>query len=166
MTIEDTYGTRADLMPQSMIKLVKSPPGSERLLSWVGREGVEFLPLAEHERYERESLRAYPRLSDGSVAWGTLTPDPRIRSVDEDSVDPVDFVAEFTQSARDVVVLWGDITVPSVRMDGSTLSRYLSDIVASFPDFWMYLPAERIMLERSFDGVMTASHLPAHPSAG
>lgn len=163
MTVEDIYGTRADLMPKSMIKLVKAPSQSDRLLTWVGREGIEFLPSAEHERYERESLRAYPRLSDGSVAWDALTPDPRIRSADEDSVDPVDFVAEFTQSAKDVVVMWGDIMIPSVRMDGRTLDIYLQDIVASFPDFWIYLPAEHIMLERSFDGVMTASRLPAKP---
>ena len=163
MTIEDIYGTRADLLPRSMVKLVKAAPQSERSLTWVAREGIEFLPWEEHVRCERESLKRYPRHSDGSIAWGSVTPDTRMRSADEDSVDPVDFVAEFTRAAGDVVVMWGDIAIPTIRLDGATLDAYLSDIAESFPDFWIYLPAERVVLERSFAGDLTASRLPMHP---
>jgi hypothetical protein len=159
MTLDGVYGTRPDLLPRLMVRLVRDDRGG-RLLRWVGRPGVELLDLDDHLRYERDSLGRFPRDSDGGITWDAVAGELVLGAMDAESADIVEVVGEFAPEADGLVFLWGSLAMPSVRMGLEPSATHLPDIVSSIPDFWIYSPSDRVVLENSFSGVLTVAHVP------
>ncbi|WP_285499441.1 hypothetical protein [Actinokineospora sp. NBRC 105648] len=163
------YGTRPDLLPRSMVRVVRADQPWDRLLSWVGRPGVELLDLDRHLRTERASLDRYPRDTDGTIEWAAVPPGLVLRTADSESVDLGVVVEHDMPAARSVILLWASPAIPSVELAvGSAAPRFV-DIVERAAEFWVYSPVDQVVVEYSFSGVVTAARLPPGadgPAAG
>lgn len=154
--LEDVYGTRPDLLPRSMVRVVRAG----RRPAWAGRPGVELLDLDTHLRYERESLGRFPRRSDGTVEWDEVAEGSVLSSAESDSVDLATVLRQSTPTAASLVFLWGSMDVPSVRMAPEVATEHLPAIEESTPEFWIFAPDDRVLLEQTFSGVVTVAHVP------
>lgn len=159
MTIEDIYGTRPDLLPRSLVRPTRSDDVPGRKISWLGREGVKLLDLADHLAYERQSVGRLPRASDGSVEWehvtgasvlqaGTSTP-AMLRSIG----------AEWISGLDQYVFFWGVLAAPSAIVRGSLARDLLITTADIFPDFWVFSPTSSILIESSFVGRVTVAKI-------
>lgn len=162
MTLEEVYGTRPDLLPRSMVRVVRGDQSHGRRIAWAGRSGVKLLDLAEHLEYERKSLRAFPRGSDGAIVWGSVTRDVVLYSADSDSIDFCRILEEYAPSAGTLIFFWGSLAIPTVEMEFDSTRSHLSEIAESKPEFWIYSPGDRVVLEKSFSGVLTVAQVPAN----
>lgn len=161
MTLDGVYGTRPDLLPRSMVRVVRADQLGGRRLAWAGRSGVELLDLGEHLQYEHESLGRYPRGSDGAIEWSAVADDLLLRSVESDSIDLSSVIQQYAPDAGGIVFFWGSLAVPSVKMEIELAISHLSSIMESMPEFWIYSPSDRVVLEHSFSGVLTVARVPA-----
>jgi len=121
---------------------------------------VQLLNLDQHLQYERESLSRYPRNSDGTIEWGTVADELVLCSVDSDSVELSAVIQQFAPNAGSLIFFWGSLAVPSVEMGLESCVSHLSDITESVPEFWIYSPGDRVVVELSFSGVVTAAQVP------
>jgi hypothetical protein len=160
VTLDGVYGTRPDLLPRSMVRVVREDQQGGRRLTWVGRSGVRLLSLDQHLQYERESLSRYPRNPDGAIEWGAVADELVLCSVDSDSIELSAVVREYFPKAGSLIFFWESLTVPSVEMGIESCVPRLSDITESAPEFWIYSPGDRVVVELSFSGVVTAAHVP------
>lgn len=163
MTLDDVYGTRPDLLPRSMVRVVRADQQGDRLLTWAGQPGVQLLNLDQHLQYERESLRRYPRSSDGAITWGAVADDLVLRSMGSDSVQLSSVVQQFAPMAGSLIFFWANLSIPSIEMGLESSILHLPIIAESAPEFWIYSPGDRIMVESSFFGVVTVAHIPVAP---
>lgn len=161
MTCDGSYGTRADHLPRSMVKVARAGQQSGRLLTWVGRSGVELLELGEHLQYEHQSLRRYPQGSDGAIDWNAVPGGLVLMSIESDSIDLSAVIRRSAPGAGDLVFLWGSSVVPSVRMEMEVALSHLTVIIETEPEFWIYSPSDQVLLEHSFSGVVTVARVPA-----
>ncbi|MGA5115946.1 hypothetical protein [Streptomyces pseudogriseolus] len=160
MTLDDVYGTRPDLLPKSMIRVVRADQQGGRRLTWVGRPGVQLLNLDQHLQYERESLSHYPRSSDGAISWGAVADGLVLSSMESGSIELSTVIQQFTPRADSLIFFWESLAVPSVEMGLEFSISRLLDIAESVPEFWIYSPGDRIVVESSFSGVVTVAHIP------
>lgn len=164
MTLEGVYGTRPDLLPRSMVRVVRSVE-PDRRISWAGVNGVELLRLDEHLREEGQSLGRCPRTSDGGVDWDAMTEEV-LGTWDGDSTDMGALLEQYTSNGAPLVLFWGSLSIPSVKAGLATLLPSLPDIVETMPEFWIYSPADDVIVEYAFSGTVTAAHLPNRPAGG
>ncbi len=149
MTIDDTYGTRADLLPRAMVTLTR--PGV-----WSGRPGVELLPLLDHLQYEGQSLARFPRNPDATIDWSEVPSGQVLRTVDSGTADlPRDL-----PDATELIILWSSLALPSLRLNPAAAATHLPDIVEQDPEFWIYSPNDRKLIETTFAGRLTVASLP------
>ncbi|WP_200211066.1 hypothetical protein [Micromonospora coerulea] len=152
--MSDLYGTRADLLPRSMVKVARAPEGESRLLTWVGRPGVRLLGRQEHLRYEAASLRLFPQNRDGSIAWTEVPGDLVVHAEDEG----MHVIGEFLREDGDLVIMWGSLTIPSVFLRATEAMTRISEILDVDPVLWMYRAGA--LLERNFfEGTMTVARV-------
>lgn len=161
MTLEGAYGTRPDLLPRSMVRVVRSDQQGDRRLIWVGRPGVELLTLDQHLRYERESLSRYPRNSDGTIEWSAVNDGLVLGSLDSDSIELSNVIQQFAPNSGSLVIFWESLAMPSVETVFESARPYLSGIMESVAEFWVYSPIDRVLVENSFFGVVTVARVPA-----
>jgi hypothetical protein len=143
--------------------MVRADQQDGRRLAWVGRSGVELLDLGEHLQFERESLGRYSRGSDGAIDWSAVADDLVLCSMDSDSIELSNIIQEYAPGAGILVFFWGSLAIPSVKMESESAVSHLSSIMESMPEFWVYSPSSRVVLENSFSGVVTVAHVPADP---
>ena len=160
VTLDGVYGTRPDLLPRSMVRVVRADQQGDRRLTWVGRPGVQLLNLEQHLRYERESLSHYPRSSDGAIAWGAVVDGLVLSSMESGSIELSTVIPRFTPKASSLIFFWESLTVPSVEMGLESSLSHLPDITESVPELWVYSPGDRIVVESSFSGVVTVARIP------
>ncbi|WP_432091669.1 hypothetical protein [Streptomyces sp. NRRL F-5630] len=160
MTLDDVYGTRPDLLPKSMVRVVRADQQGGRRLTWVGRPGVQLLNLDQHLQYERESLSHYPRSSDGAISWGAVADGLVLSSMESGSIELSAVIQQFAPRADSLIFFWESLAVPSVEMGLEFSISRLLDIAESVPEFWIYSPGDRIVVESSFSGVVTVAHIP------
>jgi hypothetical protein len=144
-----------------MVRVVRADQQDGRRLAWVGRSGVELLDLGEHLQYEHESLGRYSRGSDGAIEWSVVADGLVLCSMDSDSIELSNVIQEYAQSAGSLVFFWESLAIPSVKMESESAVSHLSSIMESMPEFWVYSPSDRVVLENSFSGVVTVAHVPA-----
>ncbi|SCD69478.1 hypothetical protein GA0115234_104220 [Streptomyces sp. DvalAA-43] len=161
MTLDGVYGTRPDLLPRSMVRLVRADKQTNRRLTWVGRSGVQLLTLDQHLRYEHESLGRYPRNSDGAIEWSAVADELVLCSMDSDSTEQSTVIQQFTPKIGNLIFFWGSLAVPSVEMGVESSLTHLPGIAEFTPEFWIYSPGDHIVVELSFSGVVTAARVPA-----
>jgi hypothetical protein len=160
VTLNGVYGTRPDLLPRSMVRVVRADQQGDRRLTWVGRPGVQLLSLDQHLRYERESLSLYPRNSDGAIEWGAVADGLVLCSMESDSIELSTVIQQFAPKAGSLIFFWESLAVPSVEMGLESSISHLMDITESVPELWIYSPGDRIVVEISFSGVVTAARVP------
>ncbi|WP_132287034.1 hypothetical protein [Kribbella sp. VKM Ac-2568] len=119
-----------------------------------------MLNLDQHLRYERESLSRYPRNPDGTIEWGPVPDGLVLSSMDSDSVELSTAIQHATPNAGSLIFFWGSLAVPTVEMGLEFTVTHLSDITESVPEFWIYSPSDRVVVELSFSGVVTAANMP------
>ncbi|MEV0445945.1 hypothetical protein AB0I84_45215 [Streptomyces spectabilis] len=120
-----------------------------------------MLSLDQHLRYERESLSRYPRNSDGAIEWGAVADDLVLCSMESDSIELSTVIQQFAPKAGRLIFFWESLAVPSVEMGIESCISHLPGIAESVPELWIYSPDDRIVVEISFSGVLTAAHVPA-----
>ncbi|WP_203840571.1 hypothetical protein [Winogradskya humida] len=148
----ELYGSRADLLPSWMAKVVRAPEGSERLLTWAGRPGIRLLDYADHEQCERDSLRRFPQARDGCVDWAGVADDHVAKGGDR-------LVEEFLGGGGEVVIMWGSLSVPSVALDGAAAVSRVAEILDVDAVVWMVRSG--LLLERNyFDDTVRVARVP------
>ncbi|GHJ39774.1 hypothetical protein [Streptomyces sp. TS71-3] len=160
MTLEETYGTRPDLLPRSMVRLARTEQREGRKLTWVGRPDVLLLDLDQHLRYEHESLGRFPRHSDGTIAWAEVSADLVLVSTDEDTADLDALIRQHCAGAKGLVVFWGSLALPSAQLPLGAALSHLSQITDSHPEFWIYDPEDSVLMENTFAGRVTVARVP------
>lgn len=160
MALDGVYGTRPDLLPRSMVRVVRADQSGNRRLTWVGRPGVQLLDLAHHLQYERESLCRYPRNSDGTIKWAAVADELVLCSMNSDFTELSAVIRSFVPDAGNLILFWASLAVPSVEMGLESCVYHLSDFMESVPELWISSPGGRVVVEFSFCGVVTAAHLP------
>ncbi|MGC4938926.1 hypothetical protein [Kribbella sp. DT2] len=150
MTIEGRYGTRPDLLPGAMITLTS--PGV-----WSGRPGVELLPLLDHLALEGQSIARFPRNPDATINWQEVPDSQVLRTAVTGTTD----LAQDLPDATELIFLWSSLAVPSVSLTLAAAAVHLPAIVETFPEFWIYSPADRRLIETTFTGTVTVGSLPA-----
>jgi hypothetical protein len=121
---------------------------------------VQLLNLDQHLQYERESLSRYPRSSDGAIEWGAVADELVLCSAESDSIELSAVIQQFAPNAGSLIFFWESLSVPSVEIGLESCVSHLSEITESVPEFWIYSPDDRIVVELSFSGVVTAAHVP------
>ncbi|MFT2016418.1 hypothetical protein ACMA1D_11325 [Streptomyces sp. 796.1] len=121
---------------------------------------MQLLNLDRHLQYEHESLSHYPRSSDGAIAWDAVADGLVLSSMESGSVDLGVAIQQFAPKAGGLIFFWESLAVPSVEMGLQFSISHLSDIAESVPEFWVYSPGDRIVVESSFTGVVTVAHIP------
>ncbi|GAA2563730.1 hypothetical protein GCM10010435_39830 [Winogradskya consettensis] len=148
----ELYGSRADLLPGWMAKVVRAPEGSGRLLTWAGRPGIRLLDYAEHERCERDSLRRFPQDRDGCVDWAEVVDDLVAEGGEH-------LVQEFLGGGGEVMIMWGSLSVPSVALDGAGAASRVAEILDVDAVVWMVRSG--LLLERNcFDDTVRVARVP------
>ncbi|MFC7306792.1 hypothetical protein ACFQVC_21490 [Streptomyces monticola] len=122
---------------------------------------MKLLNLDEHHRYDRESLSRYPRKSDGTIEWAMATDGSVLCSMDSDSIDMSSVIQQFAPRSGTLIFFWESLAVPSVEMGLESSLAHLPGITETFPEFWIYSPSDRVVVELSFSGVVTAAYAPA-----
>ncbi len=143
-----------------MVQVVRASGQEGRLLTWQGWLGVSLLSLDEHLQYERESLSQYPRNSDGTIAWGDVRDEHLLLSVDSGSNELSAVIERFTPKADSLIFFWASLAMPSVKMKPELAISHSPEIEDSIPEFWIYSPHEKIVIESSFSGMLTVARVP------
>ena len=143
-----------------MVRVVRADQQGDRRLTWVGRPGVQLLSLVQHLQYERESLSRYPRNSDGAIEWGAVADELVLCSMESDSIELSTVIQQFAPKADSLIFFWESLAVPSVEMGLESSISHLPEITESVPELWIYSPGDRIVVEISFSGVVTAARVP------
>lgn len=156
MTLDEVYGTRPDLLPRSMVRVVRAGPQSVRSLTWEGRPGVELLDLKGHLQYERESIGQFPRSLDGTIDWEKVPADLVVGPVDSDAAS---LIRKLSGESGRLVFFWESLAVPSVEMDSSLAFSLLSEIIEKYAEFWIYIPGSGLVVECAFSGAWTAAQV-------
>ncbi|GAA1337517.1 hypothetical protein GCM10009660_19520 [Catellatospora bangladeshensis] len=119
-----------------------------------------MLSLDRHLQYERESLGRYPRNSDGAIEWCAVAGGLVLCSMESDSIELSAAIRQFAPKADSLIFFWESLAVPSVEMGLESSISHLPDITESVPELWIYSPGDRVVVESSFSGVVTAAHVP------
>ncbi|MFJ7194788.1 MULTISPECIES: hypothetical protein [unclassified Streptomyces] len=82
-------------------------------------------------------------------------------SMNSDSTELSNVIAQFTPNADSLIFFWESLAVPSVEMGLKSTVSHLPDITEFAPELWIYSPADRIVVEISFFGTVTAARVPA-----
>jgi hypothetical protein len=143
-----------------MVRVVRADQQGNQRLTWAGRPGVQLLGLDRNLQYERESLSRYPRKSDGAIEWGAVAEGLMLCSMESDSIELGAVIQQFAPRADCLIFFWGSLAVPSVEMGLESSVSHLSEIKESVPELWIYSPGDRIVVEISFSGLVTAAHVP------
>ena len=162
MTQDNAYGSRPDLLPRSLVKVVRASPGSDRLLMWVGQTGVQLLGQEEDLKYQRESLNCYSHNSSGTIDWEAVDKDLIIYEGDRDDLDPVELIKRYVSNASILVFLWSNALLPSVRMTSGVAMEKLPGVVQSIREFWIYSPEDKLVIEYPFLGSVTVARVCTH----
>ncbi|XVS61744.1 hypothetical protein ACQPYE_26020 [Actinosynnema sp. CA-299493] len=124
--------------------------------------GVRTLTRAQSREVDAKSLNRFGHLSGDVLDWGGVPVlDSAVYTDEADAVRRLrELVARRASDSAEVVVLWGSSGMPTVKMPVAALDRYLVDIVEVGPQFWLYLPAERYLVECLPDGRITGASVP------
>jgi hypothetical protein len=95
------------------------------------------------------------------VDWSSVEPGLVICSSEVESADLDAIFRDYTPGASDFIIIWGSITIPSVKMDSTVARDHISAVLDSTPEFWLYSPRNRVLMEFSFSGSLTVAELPA-----
>jgi hypothetical protein len=144
-----------------MVRLVRGDGQDGRRLVWVGRPGIELLDLESHLQVERDTLERFPRTPDATVDWSSVEPGLVICSSEVESADLDAIFRDYTPGASNFIIIWGSITIPSVKVDSTVARDHISAVLDSTPEFWIYSPKNRVLMEFSFSGSLTVAELPA-----
>ncbi|MEU4599332.1 hypothetical protein [Nocardia sp. NPDC023988] len=161
MTIDEVYGTRPDYLPRSIIRAARVDIGGRPRTGWVGRSGVKFLDLHQHDEYEEASIRRFSRRSDGTVVWGEVPKSLVLKAGDCDSLDIVDTIQEFMPDSNILIFFWDSLLMPSVEMENQYLKAYIGGIIAQVAEFWVYSPDGQVLIENTLRGEITAAKVPS-----
>ncbi|MFB8008945.1 hypothetical protein [Nocardia sp. NPDC056000] len=141
-----------------MIRIVRAEAGSDRLLKWVGYEGVTILDFARDREYELVSVGRFPVGSGGTIDWTETPGELVIATGDDGQIES--FVDRFMPESDSYVLLWSNFAIPGVVVSAAKLADYLPDILDRNPEFWIYGPGSGVLLENTFAGVVTVSRIP------
>jgi hypothetical protein len=124
------------------------------------------LDLEHHLVYERQSLARFPRRSDGSIVWGQVDAAFIIEARPAEVDIPEIVLSGFKEIGGEIVFFWGSLAIPSVVVGVNDITQYMSHIIDLMPEFWMYSPTGRIVLELAFSGGVTVARVPTGPGLG
>ncbi|TLW91652.1 hypothetical protein FFT09_11950 [Saccharomonospora piscinae] len=162
MSEKPSYGSRPDLLPQSLVKVVRASAGSGRLLEWVGRAGLELLDASEDTRYQRESLDCFTHNSDGLIAWGLVDQGSILYEGNLDNPNPLGLIKEYAPDADIAIILWSNVLLPSVKLDLDVAQNKLPELARVVREFWIYLPVNSVIIEHAFHGSVTVARVRSH----
>jgi hypothetical protein len=143
------YGSRGDLLPRWMAKVV----ARDGRPAWAGRDGFRLLDLAEHGQYEQASAGRFPRQTHGPVDWEWVDPALVLHQQDEDSAD-LTALRRFVPDSAGLVFMWVSPVIPSVWAEPGLVGG----AVKSMPGFWMFSPANHVLVE-SYFGLVTVARV-------
>jgi hypothetical protein len=148
-----------------MVRVARSPEGSGRSLVWVARPGVVLLDLEEHLRYERESLRRFPRSTSGAISWDAVSDDVILFSSESENVDSKGLLQQWSPQDQSLIFFWANLAIPSVKLTPEMAQSHLPDILETISEFWVYSIGGNVIFEESFDGIFTISQIPEEGAA-
>ncbi|MEU8813332.1 hypothetical protein [Actinoplanes sp. NPDC048796] len=68
--------------------------------------------------------------------------------------------AALLENGGGVVIAWGSLALPGVRLDAGIALAAVPAMVTRSPEFWIYWPGRRLLLENSFDGSLHLARVP------
>ncbi|WP_206504425.1 hypothetical protein [Streptomyces chrestomyceticus] len=158
MTQRNSYGSRRDFLPAFM----KSGAGAAD-----GHTEIQELSLDESRALEAVSLNRFPQLPGGEIGWAGGSYSERLWY--EDDAEGMRQIAELLarniRQGAQVVIFWGTLVMPSVRLAAYDVVRHVEEILDEFPHFWVYSAEDRKLIEFLPDGQVTAAVIPGEPSA-
>ena len=110
-------------------------------------------------KLESQSLGRFPRRDDGSVNWKGVPQGSVLESEDVGREEIERALARWMPDSDPLGLIWGSLAVPSVTVERVRMLGVLSDILETFPDFWMYAADVRVMVESSFAGNLTVARV-------
>ncbi|GLW90252.1 hypothetical protein [Actinokineospora globicatena] len=155
------YGTRGDLLPAFLARVVRSAR-ADRLLEWSGRPGVHLLDHTEHRHYE--SLTRFPRTAEASIDWSAV-PDLVLATTHHDSPAAIAMANQWFTPAPHVILFWQTPLIPTVRVDTGLFLTHLAHLLASTPEFRAYSPTTHTLLDSAFSGQVTLARIPPEPKS-
>ena len=123
MTAEYLYGTRPDALPT----FVKDCP--------VNAQGVA-LAYVESRALERRSVDRFPATVSSGIDGDAATYASRVAA---------ELLAEAVSAGRQVALLWGDLTVPTVVLAAETVVAHAEELLDRGPLFWLVAPVPEPM---------------------
>jgi hypothetical protein len=128
-----------------------------------GPPEVELLSLVDSRAVEAASLNRFGHLPGDVLDWRGVP--IRDRLVYDDEPEAIKLLsrllAERAGQESELVVLWGSLALPSVKMPVRTVEKHLPGIVEVGPQFWIFLPNEQYLIECLPDGQITGAYVPA-----
>ncbi|MEU4200738.1 hypothetical protein [Streptomyces sp. NPDC045470] len=153
MTQINSYGSRRDYLPA----FLRSGAGAAG-----GHTEAQLLSREESRALEAVSLNRFPQLPSGEIGWEDASCSERLWY--EDDEEGMRGVTELlTRNVRQdahVVIFWGTLVMPSVRLPVNDVVRHVADILDEFPHFWVYSSEDRVLIEFLPDGRVTVADIP------
>lgn len=146
-----SYGSRRDLLPKFMV--AQSP---------AGHVGPSVLGLEESRAIEAVSLNRFPQASGGVIDWEGVPCLDRLAFSNEAEGERViaDVLRGKVGQNSDVVIFWGTLVMPTVVLSVESAVNHVSEILEVGPDFWVFSPNDKILIECLQDGQVTLASIP------
>lgn len=156
MTIENVYGSRPELLPKSLVRLVRKDGHTV----WSGREGVQLLDLSNHLKYEQESIRRFSRRSDGTINWESTPPSLVLATLEPNHEEISAAIHSFMPTKGSLIIFWSSLALPTTEIEYRVLDSCLRDVTETSPEFWIYSPVANRLLESTFAGEVRVAQIP------
>ncbi|TDC76325.1 hypothetical protein [Streptomyces hainanensis] len=151
MSAAEHYGT----FPEALDELLDSMGEGER-------NEVVLLTWPESEEFYGLSLRRFSVTSWGALDWdahGHLE-QVFIEQWAEAERRLADLVQAYTETDSLVVVMWGNLTVPSIALPARSVKAHAAEVLAASDDIWLFAVDEEILIEYQHDGRFTVARVP------
>ncbi|MFE0028509.1 hypothetical protein [Amycolatopsis sp. NPDC059021] len=149
--MNNPYGTH----PEALGDLLDAIGPQERGL-------VRQLSREEDDALAAVSLRRFPtdRATTGAIDWsGAVVLE---QSFEQDYADAARVLGErvLRYSTSDVVVFWGNLVIPTVRLPARLAAANAGELIDTGDDVWIYLPDRNVLVEYWHSGRITAGMIP------
>ena len=131
------------------------------------RRLTRLLNREENREVESISLNRLPQTSWGTIDWtgiSSIEQHPARTEVEAAHLF-AQLVVRYVEADSEVVLLWGNLVVPSVALPARVAAANAEEVLATSHDVWLFAVDERILVEYFHEGRLTVVKVPAEPEA-
>jgi len=152
MMVENSYGSRPDLLP-----------GFVTARHTDKRDQVLRLDLAASRELEAVTLNRFPATFSAALDWdGAPYEDRRWWDDEEDWARmAAELLAPYVEEGRRVAIFWGNLVIPTVTMPASVVVEHAREILDVGPHFWIVPLEDSVLIECLMDGQVTVAAVPS-----